>query len=125
MRHILLFCLFVTVCCLGCRQEGFNVGGKVTYPDGKPVTRGKVTMTSGKFTANGDIIADGTYSISARVPTGTYKVSVQAFEYTQSGMAANTTEKSFLDPKYDSPETSNITCEVKGPTSFNITVEKP
>jgi len=126
MRNVSFFCLFVVVCCFGCGKAGFNVGGKVAFPDGKPVHSGKVTMTSGRFSASGDIIAEGSYRISDRVPTGTYKVSVQAFEYSQSGMTTDATSaKSLLDSKYDRPETSGLVCEVKGPTTYNITVEKP
>jgi len=133
MRLITLLCLFVIACCPGCgktgykSKTGFNVGGKVTYKDGKPVNSGKVTLTSGWFTADGDIIAEGSYSISGRVPAGTYKASVQAFEYSPTGMTADvaTPAKSLLAPRFDSPDTSGLVCEVKGPTTFNITVEKP
>ena len=130
MRNLTFLCLFLIVCCLGCgktgfNKTGFNVGGKVTFKDGKAVNSGKVTLTSGRHTFSGDIIAEGTYSIIGRVPAGTYKVSVQAYEYSSTGMATDASVKSLLDPKFDSPETSGLVCEVKGPTTFNIPVEKP
>ena len=121
MRNILFFSLLSLVCTLGCggfagSGSGFNVSGKVTFPDGKSLNQGQVTFTSGRFTGNGDIIGDGTYSISGRVPTGTYKVAVQAS--TPGG-------ELLVDPKYSKPETSDLVCEVKGPTTFIIKVEPP
>ena len=96
------------------------VSGSVSYPNGKTLDNGKVTFTSRSFSASGDIISGGTYSISTRVPAGTYKVAVEQF----------TSEfplimPSPVDAKYANPDTSGITCEVKGQTRFDITVEAP
>ena len=113
MRNILFFSLFSLACTLGCGGEGFNVSGKVTFSDGKPLTQGQVTLTSGRFTGSGEIISEGTYTISARVPAGTYKVAVQA------------SDTPLIDSKYSDPETSGLVCEVKGPTMFNIEVKLP
>jgi len=118
MRNILIFSLLSLVCMLGCgglgSGGGYNVGGKVTFPGGKPLTRGQVTFTSGYFTGTGDVFGEsGTYSISGPVPAGKYKVAVQA------------SDNSLIDPKYNDPETSGLVCEVKGPTGFDIQVEPP
>lgn len=118
MRNILFLILLFLVGTLGCGGAGFggghNVGGKVTFPDGKPLTKGQVTFTSRYFTGSGDVFGEGgTYSISGQVPEGTYKVAVLA------------SDKSLIDPKYNDPETSGLVCEVKGPTGFNIEVKPP
>ena len=114
MRNILVLSLLCLACALGCGKQGFNVGGKVTFSDGTPVHSGQVTLVSGSFSAAGDIIAGGSYGISNRVPTGTYKVSVRS----------NDGAPSEIDPKFNDPETSGLVCEVKGPTAFNIEVNR-
>jgi len=130
MRSILFFGLFLLVCCVGCGgKQGFSVGGKVTFPDGQPVTRGQVTFTSGSFTGGGSIIADGTYNINVRVPAGTYKVSVAAYAETTADQSVDIADakppQSLIDPKFNNPETSELVCEVKGATVFNIPVTAP
>ena len=129
MRNILIFSLLSLACTLGCGKQGFNVGGKVTFSDGKPLTQGQVMFTSGFFTAGGGIISDGSYSMSVRIPAGTYKVSVVAVGEPIAAPSGNLEDmkpgKPLVDPKFSNPETSGFVCEVKGPTGFNITVEPP
>ena len=130
MRPILFFGLFLIVCCIGCGGKGgFSVGGKVEFPDGKPLTRGQVTLTSGSFTGGGAIIADGTYNVNVRVPAGTYKVSVIASGESPSDSSVDVGDAkpapSLVDPKFNNPETSELVCEVKGATVFNIKVTAP
>lgn len=127
MRNILIFSLFLAVCGLGCGgigggSAGFNVGGKVTYADGKPVPGGDVTFTSGRRTFTGSIIGEGSYSMNERVPSGTYKVAVNI---RNESLDAPKDEGPLVDPKYTDPETSGLVCEVKGPTDFPIKVERP
>jgi len=126
MRNILVFSLFLAVCGLGCGglgggSTGYNVGGKVTYEDGKPVPGGDVTFTSGRRTITGSIIGGGSYSMSERVPSGTYKVSVNIRNDSLNARS----EGPLVDPKYTDPETSELVCEVKEATTFDIKVERP
>jgi len=130
MRFISFFALFLVVCCLGCGGgKGFSVSGKVTFSDGTPVPSGQVTFSSSNVTAGGGILPDGTYTVSTSVPAGTYKVTVMALENTMSDPNVSVEDakpaKSLVDPKYNNPETSGLVCEVKGKTSFPITVEAP
>lgn len=131
MRHILFFCLFFVACSIGCGGKGFPVSGKVTLADGKPVIRGQVTLISDSFTAGGDIIADGSYNISipGGVPAGTYKVTVRASGDSPSSANTDVADvkpvKPLVDPKYNNPETSGLTCEVTKATVFDIKVEAP
>jgi hypothetical protein len=128
MRNILFFSLFSLICTLGCGGEGYNVGGKVTFPDGSPVPHGQVTFISDNFSAGGSIIAEGSYSISIRVPAGTYKVGVRASGEPVAAPGADVANMKIVplvDPKYGNPETSGLVVEVKGPTTFNIGVERP
>ncbi|MDR0869238.1 MAG: carboxypeptidase-like regulatory domain-containing protein [Planctomycetaceae bacterium] len=129
MRNILFLCLFFVATCLGCGGKGFNVSGKVTFPDGKPVPRGQVTLFSDTFTAGSGIGADGTYRINMPVPAGTYKVTVRATEDSPSDTKVAPEDvkppKPLVDVKYNSPEKSGLTVDVKGATTFDITVEPP
>jgi hypothetical protein len=129
MRNIFLFlCLFCVAACIGCGSKGFSVSGTVTLSDGKPVARGQVMLTSGTFTAGGETIADGTYIIRD-VPAGTYKVSVRASGESESNPNVDVEDakpvKPVVDMKYNNPETSGLTCEVKSATTFDIVVEPP
>jgi hypothetical protein len=129
MRSILFFGLLLVVCCVGCAQQGFTVGGKVTFEDGTAVPRGEVTLVSSTFTAGGQIAADGTYNINARVPAGTYQIAVRAMgdqpATTSVEIADKPMAKPLVDLKYGSAETSKLSVEVKGKTIHNITVEAP
>jgi len=130
MRNILFFSLITLVCTLGCGEGGYTVGGKVTYPDGTAVPTGQVTFSSGSFTGGGSIIGDGTYSTTVRIPAGTYKVSVTAFGEPPAAAGGRDSDEipsgvSLVAQKYTNPETSELVCEVNGPTTFDITVTAP
>ncbi|MDR3109098.1 MAG: carboxypeptidase-like regulatory domain-containing protein [Planctomycetaceae bacterium] len=128
MRTVLFLCLFCVAACVGCGSKGFRVDGKVTLSDGKPVARGQITFTSDTFSAGGETIADGTYTIH-NIPAGTYRVTVKASGESQSDPKVDVADvkpaKPVVDKKYNDPATSGLTCEVKGSTSYDITVEPP
>jgi hypothetical protein len=128
MRIISLLCTFVLACCVGCGQSGFTVSGNVAFPDGSPVPRGQVTIHSNTFTAGGPITANGSYTINAPVPAGTYQVTVVA----SGDQPASTLDivdvrpvPPLVDTKYGSTETSGLTIEVPGNRSFDLTVTAP
>jgi len=126
MRVVSLLCLFLLACCVGCGQSGsragYSVGGSIAFPDGTPVNYGEVTLTSRSFTGSGSIMG-GSYGISGRVPAGTYRVSVQLAETPDT--AGSATQQRLIDPKFNNPETSGLTVEVRERTTFNITVTAP
>jgi hypothetical protein len=128
LRFLLLFILALFI---GCNKGNF-VTGKVTFPDGSPLTRGEVIFATPSFVAAGMIHPDGTYSIRANnskegIPSGTYSVTVKSYEDIQenpNGIMENLKPaKSFIDTKYTSPATSGLTCEVTGTMTFDINVE--
>jgi hypothetical protein len=54
-----------------------EVSGRVTF-EGKPVAEGRVTFMNSDVGAGGEgLVKDGAYSLSAPLPTGEYKVSVE------------------------------------------------
>jgi hypothetical protein len=129
MRFPWLFGLFLIACCVGCGDKDCAVSGKVTFKDGSPVPSGQVTLVSSMLNAGGPIASDGTYTITARVPAGTYQVAVRATgdqpATTSVDIAKKTLAKPLVDLKYGRVETSELTVEVKGNTTYNITVEPP
>ena len=130
-RYWLVFCL----CALllqGCGNQ-VSVKGKVTFPDGAPLTRGEVRFQTGTYMATGNIQPDGTYILSSLgtndgILKGAYAVTVLAFEESSGGTLSGDVEsvkppESLIDLKFNSPNTSELTCDVQGATEFNITVE--
>lgn len=124
---------------VGCGNN-CTVSGKVTFPDGTPLDRGTVMFEDGKLAASGYIAKDGTYSLITGdqngIPRGTYQVSIGGL--TQPTVTtippANgkgppkvkvTPSVSPIDSKYHASATSGLTCEVKGRTKYDITVEPP
>jgi len=100
----------------------------VTFQDGAPVPRGQVTFISNTFSAGGTIAADGSYSVTVKVPAGTYGVTVVASGDSPSSLVHVENVKPIkplVDKKFNSPDTSGLVCEVKGKTTFPITVTPP
>lgn len=141
----------VSALVLGCGGEGASKGPK-TYPvtgtitqGGKPVEGATVMflMADGKKSASGLTDRDGRYSLSTAKPgdgalPGQYKVSVVKYEVATASPATSDKEyvppkegetapaaKSLLPSKYENPQTSGLTAEVKasGENKFDFTLE--
>jgi hypothetical protein len=121
------FC-FLVLCFLlfcGCGQ-GKRVGGTVKYEDGTPVTTGTVKFIKMPYQWIGMINADGSYEMyelkpGDGVPPGTYQVTVSA----SLDSGSNAIPVDLVDPKFNDPGTSGLTCEVNENTIFDIVVTKP
>jgi len=142
-NYLTLFSLLLIVTLMaGCGDP--KVTGKVTFPDGTPLTTGVVMFQKENFIASGNIQKDGTYSAGKLkdgdgLPPGQYQVFING---------ASTYEASELEPaqgpaigsrpifhtpkptdlvatKYMTPQSSGLTVEVNGRTKFDITVEPP
>ena len=126
--------LFLIALFVGCGKNSV-VTGKVTFPDGSPLTEGNVLFESPEIMAKGVIQKDGSYAMFSGelkgVPKGNYQVTigVPMEKITPSGVDGVPPTivplDVSIDKKYFSPATSGLTCKVKGRTKFNITVEKP
>jgi len=130
----------VLVFAIGCGQN-VSVTGRVTFPDGTPMTTGAVVFETATMHAMGRIQSDGRYSISTGeergIPKGTYQVSIGGFEATIEPVLAPPGHKGPPPParitppvipvhdKFLSPFTSGLVCEVKGKTKFDIEVTPP
>ena len=137
--------LLAVVFAVGCGDP--KVTGKVTFPDGTPLTRGQVMFQKDGFVASADIRSDGTYSAGKNkdgdgIPPGKYEVfiagasllggpqNVEAQPPSGLGSADPRAHSmaqaiSLVHSKYTSPNTSGLTVEVKGSTKFDIKVEPP
>ncbi|MDR3197160.1 MAG: carboxypeptidase-like regulatory domain-containing protein [Planctomycetaceae bacterium] len=125
MKNYLILFIFVLPFIFGCGQS--KVTGTVKFDDGTPLTSGGVTFTNLPQQASGAIKSDGSYELYELKPgdgvrPGTYQVTVSA---TTGGGSDGTPLVHLVDPKFENPGTSGLTCEVKGNTVFNITVTKP
>jgi hypothetical protein len=125
-RFIVLL-LFCTCFLWGCSGGKVSVGGKVTFPDGAPLTVGAVIFESDGYQVFGNIDSNGTYTLGETTPgsgikPGEYKVRVMV---TTGGGSDGAPLVHLIDPKFAAVATSKLTCTVKGKTVYDIPVEKP
>lgn len=121
---------------VGCGKN-CAVSGKVTFSDGTPLTVGRVVFETPTFQATGKIQSDGTYKMGSSkpgdgVPKGDYRISIQEVmkptkEFTGEGKPPKLVfpKTPPIDSKYFSANSSGLTCEVKGRTKYDITIEPP
>lgn len=128
--------VLLTALVTGCTGSNCTVTGKVTFPDGSPLTEGEVIFESPTMMVRGAIKKDGTYAMKSGdlkgIPKGTYQVVFGGFQFDKiipsevEGKPPTITPLEIpIDRKYLSTAKSGLTCEVKGRTKFDITVEKP
>ena len=139
-HYYLFFILFLLFAATGCGKN-CKVSGKVTYPDGKPVTAGKVIFETDTYFASGWLTEDGTYKLGGAeigdgVLPGTYRVSISSpvepiiTELPPLRQGGTPRFKSVMPPlpfdnKYSGGLTSGITCTVKRSMKFDFQVEYP
>jgi hypothetical protein len=128
LRLFLFIALSVFVC--GCSNKGSAVTGTVSFGDGTRLTTGMVIFESGSHSFSGKIQSDGTFqligdSVKTGVPDGNYAVTIVKAIETSTDSSGNPTASDLIDPKYSQQNTSELTCTVKGKTTFDITVSKP
>ena len=120
---------------VGCGSN-VTVSGTVKFADGTPLDRGTVTFEDAKMMAYGDIQKNGTYSLDSGeakgIPPGTYRVSITGLNApivippTEiGGKVQIIPQVSPIHKRFENPAASGLTCEVKGRTKFDITVEPP
>jgi hypothetical protein len=129
MRRLVLLILLIALC--GCGDR-VRVRGHVKFADGSPLTVGEVRFVSEKMVFSGTLKTDGSYELGSGgsangIVPGKYEVSIE-----HSGVPGETKPGKLypeiiplIAAKYTDYGTSGISCEVKGSTTFDITVEKP
>jgi hypothetical protein len=112
----------------GCGRALYPAGGKVTYPDGKPVTEGLVVFESKgqekAVTARGEIQSDGRFQLSTHrpgdgVPAGKYSVLVSPKS------DPNAVDRRAGPPPFVSKSGLELEVTVAGPNDFAIQVTRP
>lgn len=139
--------LFYVLLAAGCNGN-VKVTGKVTFPDGTPLTTGQVVFENEKLSAMGKLSDDGTYTLGTDkekngIPQGEYRVAITgAVTYASTPQplpSANPSGAynpgatspplpssiSLIHRKFRSTETSGLSCSVTKNTTFDFTVEKP
>ena len=137
MVHFYFPFFLLLIFAVGCGGNA-SVGGKVTFSDGTPLDHGEVIFENSSMMARGTIQSNGTYTVFAGelkgLPLGTYNVSIGGFQdtvkesFTPDGRPAGVQIIPAVIPvaqKFLAGGTSGLVCEVKGRTTFNITVEPP
>jgi hypothetical protein len=125
-----LIALVVVAGCGGGRQP---VNGRVTYPDGSPLTEGNVIGQMGdgetSVTVQGRVKSDGSFSWGTEregdgALPGKYRVAVVGRGLGDAERAQG--KRPAVDSKFSNPQTSGIEFEVKpGKNKLDITVTRP
>jgi hypothetical protein len=127
--HCLLFCLIATAA--GCGETNllkglkvYPVKGKVTLPDGKPLTSGTITFVATKstITSSTNIESDGSFIFKGGangdgLPEGDYKVRLDAAYVSGQKIKKGTLP---FPSKYVDEDGSDLTATVKPDDSNNI-----
>jgi hypothetical protein len=121
---MLLFAAFLSV---GCNNTFVPFGGKVTGSDGQPYTKGFVIFTNDKYSARGKLQPDGTYQLDSLkdgdgLEPGRYQVFMAGFHDIIDG-PGGPIAVSDIAPKYESPNTSGLSCEVTRGGHYDFTIE--
>jgi hypothetical protein len=130
-----------SVCCLaglclglpGCGAKLHPVKGRVHFPDGSPLTLGRVVIDQGNAATGswGLIKPDGTFEMGTHttsdgVPPGTHRVYIEnAVTFPPPGHRGPFTPKPLIHVRFTDPKRSGLTFEVPRQTVWDIVVEKP
>ena len=126
--HIILV-VMATVTFVGC-SDRVAVTGTVTYADGSPVQVGQVVFTDDKLAFRGSLDQNGAYKLGGikngdGITPGRYQIYLIDTETTETDEKGNTRAIKHVAQKYLDPETSEITCEIKGKMDFDFEVKRP
>ena len=107
-----------------------RTSGKITFPDGEPLTAGTVIFAKEGFISRSFVKPDGSYDISSvkegdGVPPGTYKVYViNAMAKVDPNDPENDAMKALVDAKFTSETTTPLEITVPGDKVFDFTVDR-
>ena len=131
---VCLLCIVLASVLCGCGSGGklktYQVTGKVTFPDGKPMSGGQVIFHSvdHKISASGTINGDGTCQVMSTYQpkdgavAGLHRVTIIAPRFPIDPQ--NPVPPPRIAPKYFNPETSGLefTVTSEGPNQFDFQV---
>ncbi len=129
--------LLTSLALSGCGNN-IKVHGKVTFPDGTPLTKGVVCFQNEQFLSRGPIASDGSYRLGMErdgsgIQPGHYQVyiadaiEVEKLPPSVGDVTRIPKETPLIDWKFMDPRTAELQCDVaKGmKLPFDITVEPP
>jgi hypothetical protein len=125
-QFLLLLLLFILSVVTGCGNGHVSCSGTVKYSTGEPVPEGMIFFSTPQLNYTGTI-TNGTFEVGGLkekdgLPLGQYNIPFMGSQTVEG------TDQSIplFDSKYNNPETSGITVEVKGGTNnqFDFVVEK-
>jgi hypothetical protein len=126
-RFSLLLLTLLILPCFGCNNGQVGLSGKVIFSDdGSPLTFGTVCFSTPTFQAKGEIKNNGSFTMGSLgvadgLPPGTYTVCILGATEDLGGDNIY----SLLDPKWNSPSTSNLTVTVENTTrNLEIKVDR-
>jgi hypothetical protein len=136
------FGLWAAVCIValvlvGCgRRDLHPVSGTVRFPDGSPLTTGRVVanyVPQAAYGGWGYIKPDGSFTLGSFTQTdgiraGTVQVAI-TFAYASEGQPGSdgmtSKQKPLVHKRFESPETSGLSFEIPRQTTWDIVVERP
>lgn len=129
MRTWLLFAALVLLVFPSCgRSDRHRVSGRVHFPDGTPLTSGRVAVDFGDGrSARGRIDRDGTFRMGTLkdrdgMRAGTWQVAILDSDVLDFATGATVRR---IDPRFEDPRTSGLSFEVPKQMAWDITVEPP
>jgi hypothetical protein len=128
--------VFLLIGTAGCGQSLYPVQGKVTYPDGAPITKGMVVFESKDgerpILVRGSIQPDGAYQLGMLqpgdgVPPGVYRALIAPqVDLADADRPASQRTPPLFDARYAEFRTSGLEFEVKaGHNDIPITIDRP
>ena len=121
----------------GCgRSDLHAVSGTVRFPDGSPLTTGRVVVTyvpQAAYGGWGYIKPDGTFTLGSLTQTdgiraGTVRVAItfaSEADGKPGGDGGSAKPKPLVHARFESPETSGLSFEIPRQTKWEIVVERP
>ncbi|MDR1485607.1 MAG: hypothetical protein LBT09_12390 [Planctomycetaceae bacterium] len=131
-NNLFLVCVILSLVLFlaGCGQT--KVEGKITFPDGTPLSKGKIIFESDIHTLSAVVQSNGTFRMGMLkdgegIPCGKYKVGItEAFDAKYSDKPVPPEITHFIAEKFRSPKTSGIEYDIQKTTKdISIVVEKP
>ena len=130
----LLFCAVLTGC-----SKNVRVTGRVTFPDGTPLTTGSIYFTDDFVLGRSDLDKNGEYSLHTfrkndGIPKGVYQVYITgAFAFVGGGTEHKSEFGTFsldnidmlIDMQHTNPDTSGWVFDVQKKSVINLTVYPP
>jgi hypothetical protein len=124
-------CAFAVIVIAGCGKSDLHrVSGRVHFPDGAPLTKGRVVVEqSGRpGQAWGRIRADGSFTIGTKTEkdgmlAGGCRVAIKDTEVAPENPSDRIVK--LVDSRFESPATSGLSFEVPKQVTWDIEVEKP